>query len=360
MSLGALHRRAGTVATLLAVAALSSQAAADTGGAIAAEAPPERVDTARGKMPVLTPADIDDTLAIGGSDIDARKVESRMTVAVTINGTGPYRFVVDSGADSSVVGERIANRLKLPAGSRTILNSITDTQLVDRVRVEELEVGPTKVYNLQVPVLRERDLGAHGMLGLDALVERRLMMDFENRLISVDEGRTPPPKYSDEIVVTARLRKGQLVLTQVRANRERIDAVVDTGSEISIGNNILRDRLLSRNRSQFTEVEVTGVTGTTSKMPIAIVRELKLGSVVLQNVPIAFADIPPFEVFGIDKQPSLLLGTDVMENFRKVSLDFHNRKVRFQLKRCEASTIIMKTNAHATRIRSESPAACAR
>lgn len=357
--------RQGPARLALIAGCMAPLAFGGVGPAVMAEtadpaAPPERVDTAQGKMPVLSPADIDDTLAIGGSDIDARKVASRMTVAVKVNGTGPYRFVVDSGADTSVVGERIANRLNLPAGSRTILNSITDTQLVDRVKVDELEVGPTQVYNLQIPVLRERDLGAHGMLGLDALVEQRLMMDFENRVISVDEGRTPPPKYSDEIVVTARLRKGQLILTQVRANRERIDAVVDTGSEISIGNSLLRDRLLSRNRSQFTEVEVTGVTGTTSKMQIAIVRELKLGSVVLQNVPIAFADIPPFEVFGIEKQPSLLLGTDVMENFRKVSLDFHNRKVRFQLKRCEASTIIMKTNARATRIKSESPAACAR
>ena len=326
----------------------------------AAEAPPVKVETAKGKMPVLTQAELDDTLAIGGSEIDARKVASRMTIAVQVNGTGPYRFVVDSGADTSVVGERIANRLNLPAGTRTVLNSITDTQLVDRVKVGQLTVGPTEVYNLEVPVLKERDLGAHGMLGLDALVEQRLMMDFENRVISIDEGRTPPPKYSDEIVVTARLRKGQLILTQVRANSERIDAVVDTGSEISIGNTILLDRLLRRNPRQFTEVEVTGVTGTTSKLQLAVVQELKLGSVILQNVPIAFADIPPFEVFGIEKQPSLLLGTDVMENFRKVSLDFHNRKVRFQLQRCETTNIIMKTNARATRIKSDSPLACAR
>ncbi len=337
-----------------------ASAPAATAAGSAAEAPPVKVETAKGKMPVLTQAELDDTLAIGGSEIDARKVASRMTIAVQVNGTGPYRFVVDSGADTSVVGERIANRLNLPAGTRTVLNSITDTQLVDRVKVGQLTVGPTEVYNLEVPVLKERDLGAHGMLGLDALVEQRLMMDFENRVISIDEGRTPPPKYSDEIVVTARLRKGQLILTQVRANSERIDAVVDTGSEISIGNTILRDRLLRRNPRQFTEVEVTGVTGTTSKLQLAVVQELKLGSVILQNVPIAFADIPPFEVFGIEKQPSLLLGTDVMENFRKVSLDFHNRKVRFQLKRCETTNIIMKTNARATRIKSDSPLACAR
>lgn len=359
MKLRAFRKRAGAAAALLAAVGLTGPASGAARDTAAAGSPPERVDTAKGKMPVLSPAEIDDTLAIGGSDIDARKVASRMTVAVTINGTGPYRFVVDSGADTSVIGERIASRLKLPAGSRIVLNSITDTQLVDRVLVDELAIGPTQVHDLELPVLRERDLGAHGMLGLDALVEQRLMLDFDNRVISVDEGRTPAPNYTDEIIVTARLRKGQLILTQVRANRERIDAVVDTGSEISIGNTVLRDRLLRRNPGQFTEVEVTGVTGTTAKMQIAIVRELRLGQIVLQNVPIAFADVPPFAVFGIDKQPSLLLGTDLMENFRKVSLDFHNRKVRFQLKRCDAS-IVMRLNARASRIKTDSAAACAR
>lgn len=346
------------LATALVLAAAQPAGAGEPGGS-AAEAPPVRVDPAQGKMATLPPAELDDTLAIGGSDIDARKVASRMTVAVQVNGSGPYRFVVDSGADTSVVGERIANSLKLPAGRRTILNSITDTSIVDRVKVEELKVGPTSVYNLELPVLRERDLGAHGMLGLDALVEQRLMLDFEKRVITVDEGRTPQPRFDGEIVVVARLRKGQLILTQVRANGQRIDAVVDTGSEITIGNSVLRDLLLKRG-AKFTEVEVTGVTGTRAMMKLAQVRELKLGSVILQNVPIAFADIPPFEVFGIEKQPSLLLGTDLMENFRKVSLDFHHRKVRFQLKRCDASTIIMNSSTSVSRILGDRPAACAR
>lgn len=312
-------------------------------------------------MPTLRPAELDDTLAIGGTEIDGKKVASRMTVAVGVNGTGPYKFVVDSGADTSVVGQRIAANLKLPAGRRVILNSITDSQLVDRVLVDEIVLGPTKVTDLEIPVLRERDLGAEGMLGLDALVEQRLMLDFEQRLITVDDGRTPMPRYDDVIVVTARLRKGQLILAQVSADKQQLEAVVDTGSEITIGNLALRDKLLRRDPNQFTEIEVTGVTGTVSKLQMAYVDRLKIGGVVLQNVPIAFADIPPFRVFGLDKKPSLLLGTDVMENFRKVSLDFHDRKVRFQLKKCGPMGIMMRTSSRlASRLTTDSPLACAR
>ena len=319
------------------------------------------VDPGKARMPTLPPAVLDDTLAIGGTEIDARKVASRMTVAVRVNGAGPYRFVVDSGADTSVVGERIAQALKLPAGTRTILHSITDTQMVERVLVDEIELGPTRVRDLELPVLRERDLGGDGMLGLDALVEQRLSLDFEKRLITVDDGLTPLPRYDGEIVVTARLRKGQLILTEVRAGNHQVDAVVDTGSQITIGNSALRDKLLRRDSKQFFEVEVTSVTGATSKLQVARVPTLRLGSVYLHDVPIAFADVPPFRVFGIAGKPSLLLGTDLMETFRKVSLDFRNRKVRFQLKKCSGSTAMhYAVQRYRTRVGADNAAACAR
>ena len=324
-----------------------------------APAPPERVAPEAAKMRPLQSAEIDDTLAIGGTEIDGRKVASRMTVQVSVNGRGPYKFIVDSGADTSVVGERIAAALRLPAGRRTILNSITDSQLVDRVLVDELQLGPTKVIDLEVPVLRERDLGAEGMLGLDSLVEQRLMLDFEKRLITVDDGRTPLPRFDDMIVVTARMRRGQLILAQVRADRQQLEAVIDTGSEITIGNTALRDKLLRRDPSQFTEIEVTGVTGTTMKLQIARIKRLQIGGISLQDVPIAFADIPPFRVFGLDKQPSLLIGTDLMENFRKVSLDFHDRKVRFQLKKCSSAVLVRTSTRYATRLSASSDEACA-
>lgn len=324
-----------------------------------APAPPERVHPDAAKMPALPTAEYDDTLAIGGSEIDGRKVASRMTVQVRINGSGPYKFIVDSGADTSVVGERIAAALKLPAGRRTILNSITDSQLVERVLVDELQLGPTKVADLEVPVLRERDLGAEGMLGLDSLVEQRLMLDFEKRLITVDDGRTPLPRYDDVIVVTARMRKGQLILTQVRADRQQLEAVVDTGSEITIGNLALRDKLMRRDPSRFSEIEVTGVTGTTMKLPITRINRLQIGGIMLTDVPMAFADVPPFRVFGLDRKPSLLLGTDVMENFRKVSLDFHDRKVRFQLKKCSSGAVLRTSPGPATRLSAITDLACA-
>jgi len=299
------------------------------------------------KLPPLPPAVIDNSLSIGGTDINARKVRTRMTVEVLVNGRGPYRFLVDSGADSSVVGLRIAQDLQLPPGTPAILNSMTSSARVERVLVDALSLGPITIRNLEVPALIERDLGGEGIVGIDALSEQRLMMDFEKRVIRVEDARQPAKWIGGEIVVRARRRRGQLILTKVKAAGVSVEAVVDTGAEITIGNLALRDKLIRRNRDKFFTVAATGVTGVTIKLQMAHVRELRLGTVTLRNVPMAFADVPPFEVFGLSQQPALLLGTDLLEVFRRVSLDFRARKVRFQLRRCGSSGVQIDTSPSA-------------
>ena len=220
------------------------------GGRRRAEAEPPKIGKPRPappgppNMPPLPPAVIDDTLEIGGDDVEARKRETRLSVEVRVNSRGPYQFVVDWGADTSVVGLRIARDLELPLGTPVVLNNMTDRNIVDRVHVAELGLGPSIIRDLQLPALREADLGGAGMIGIDALARQRLMLDFEKKLIRVEDASRPVKRLPGDIVVTARLRRGQLILTEVRAGRITLDAVVDTGSQISIGNSALREKLV--------------------------------------------------------------------------------------------------------------------
>jgi hypothetical protein len=68
----------------------------------------------------------------------------------------------------------------------------------------------------------------------------------------------------------------------------------------------------------------------------------------------AFADVPPFKMFGLSDDPALLLGTDLLDTFRRISLDFRARKVRFQLRRCEDSVVVSTDPDNFTRISSTS------
>src|SRR5690242_4284278 len=102
-----------------------------SGPALAAAAAEPPIPLPPPNVAPLPPAAIDNSLVIGGKDLKAREVETRMTVEVHVNGRGPFHFVVDSGADTSVVGLRIAHDLALPLGTPTILNGTTDRALVD-------------------------------------------------------------------------------------------------------------------------------------------------------------------------------------------------------------------------------------
>jgi hypothetical protein len=323
-------------------------AAAPSAAATQASEPP-RIGKPRPAPPTapnvapLPPAAIDNNLAIGGQDLKAREVDTRLSVDVDVNGSGPYHFMVDSGADSSAIGIGVAHALDLPLGTPAVVNSTTGRNVVDRVKVRELTVGPTSIRNVELPALREADLGGDGLIGIDALAQQRLMMDFEKRVIRVEDTRTPIEILPGDIVITAHRRRGQLILTQVRAGGIRLNAIIDTGSEVTIGNSALRDKLLRRNPNQFWTVAATGVTGQTVQLQMAKVSELVLGPVTLNDVPIAFADVPPFKLFGLADQPALLLGTDLLETFRRVSLDFSSRKVRFQLRRCQQDGVIIST-----------------
>lgn len=314
----------------------------------------------RERLPLLSPAEFDEELAIGGEEIEARKLSSRMTTEVFLNGEGPFKFIVDSGADTSVVGIMLAARLNLPDADAAMLHAMTESKMVDRVKVDSLKLGPTTTTGLELPVLSERYVGGSGMIGLDALVEQRLMLDFEDKIITVEDGSTPVRSLPNEIIVTARLNRGQLILTQVRALDQDVQAVIDTGTEVTIGNSALRDVLWRRSPKSFKTVEIIGVTGARAEIEFAKIPRLKLGPVTFQDVAIAFADVPPFEVFGLSEQPSLLLGTDLMENFRRVSLDFKERKVRFQLKKCSASRATIRTTRTMSRIAADRASACAR
>lgn len=291
-------------------------------------------------LPPLPPASIDNRLAVGGDEVKARKIETRLSVDVTVNGHGPYRFIVDSGADTSAVGLRIARELQLPLGTPVVLDGMSDRNIVDRVKVDQLTVGPSTIRDLELPALREGDLGSDGMIGIDALVRQRLLMDFDKRIIKVEDARVPEKISPDEIVIVARSQHGQLILTHVKAAGLPLDAVIDTGSEITIGNLALRDKLIRGNRNKFVTVPVTDVTGAKVNVQLATIGELQLGPVTLRNLPMAFADLPPFKVFGLSGEPALLLGTDVLQNFRRVSLDFRARRVRFQLRHCGETVVV--------------------
>lgn len=300
--------------------------------ALAAAPAATQESTAPGGTPAA-PAAVDEanSLALG-------IVSDRMTVPVSIDGSAPQPFIIDTGAERSVVSRQLAGTLGLSPGPQVTLTTMTGSTKVPTVVVPSLAMGPVRDQRaFNAPALEAVHMGAHGLVGIEQLRTHMVSIDFDKQRMAVRPSRRAGGKRSavpvgaDEIVITAKNRFGQLIVTEASFEGSKVTVVLDTGSQISIGNMALQRKM--RSARLKGPIVMTSVTGEKMTVNYHIADRVQLGGVTLRGVPVAFADLPPFEHFGLSKEPALMLGMDALRAFRRVEIDFPDRKVRFLLPR---------------------------
>src|SRR5688572_13127157 len=92
----------------------------------------------------------------------------RVMAPVFVNGVGPFAFVVDTGASSSVISPRVVKRLNLvpdPARAK-LLRGITGSQVVATVPVHSITAGEITLSKSELPVVETRVFAdADGIFG---------------------------------------------------------------------------------------------------------------------------------------------------------------------------------------------------
>lgn len=264
----------------------------------------------------------------------------RMTVPVMIDGKGPFLFIVDTGADHTVISRELAAALKLPAGPSVDLNDTAGVGVVGTASIDTLRVGPKTATHLTAPVLSRADIGADGMLGIDALRGQRVVLDFKAKRMSVEPSKGE--HFSDDVVVVRGKRRfGELVLVDAEAKGEPVLVVLDSGAQNSVANAALRSRLARRNPQEvgYYSTVVISVTGHTTPAEYAEISEVRIGGITVRNMPLAFANLHTFDEFDLTHEPAMLLGMDVLRQFQRVSVDFGRNEVRFHLQDEDASFV---------------------
>ncbi|MFL6764771.1 MAG: aspartyl protease family protein [Sphingomicrobium sp.] len=266
-------------------------------------------------------------------DVRFRNRDERMTVPVRFSGAGPYQFLVDTGADRSAVSRELVARLNLPRAEGAELHSVTGVTSVTTARIADLALARTPKQSVDAAVLDAVNIGADGIVGVDMLRSQRVQFDFEKQTMSIVPSAVPDFQAEPgTIVVRARRKNGRLVVTDADANGARLTVVLDTGSQVSIGNQALRRRLVGNSLVDVNRsVELESVTGQKIRGDYMLVRELTIGGIGLTNLAVVFADAHAFKQLGLDNRPALLLGMNAIRAFKKVSIDFANRKFRVVL-----------------------------
>lgn len=302
---------------LLGVAVLTS-AAAVSGQAVSPDAPaPPRIDGTTQTQDIRFRSDD----------------QNRMTVPVLLSGSGPYQFLVDTAADRSAVSRAIAQKLNLQSASNAELHSLTGVSSVATARVPNIALTRVPAPEVEAAVLESANMGADGIVGSDLLSGQRVQFDFAKRVMSVVPSASPDA--ADEpgsIVIRAKRRNGRLIVTDAVAGGQSTIMVLDTGAEVSIGNPALHRRLLERGLTDVEHgVALFSVTGAVIRGDYMVIPKLSAGGVDLANIPVVFVDAHTFRQLKLDQKPALLLGMSAIRAFKKVSIDFANRRFRVVL-----------------------------
>jgi predicted aspartyl protease len=252
----------------------------------------------------------------------------RLTVPVTIGGAGPFNFMIDTGSQATAVTHRINDALQLQSNGTATLVGMASRRQVDLVELDNLEVGSRVIHNISAPVLSRHNVGADGIIGLDSLQDMRVLIDFREETIAVADAEENPGRRGFEIVVRARHKLGQLLITNAEIEGVKTTVIIDTGAQVSMGNLALQKRIKAKREEQVTSTDVNGVTLLGH---MAVAREMKIQGLTLTNMPITFADAPAFEALGLKDRPVISLGMQHLKVFDRVAIDFAKQRILFDL-----------------------------
>lgn len=264
------------------------------------------------------------------------ETSARLTVPVAILRQGPYNFIIDTGAERTVVSRELAGRLGLSSGAEVTVTSMTGRSRAGTVVVPDLAIESIgTAHHIVAPAFDAVNIGAAGLLGIDTLRDHQVTIDFDTGTMAVRPSvkRKRHEKHDpDEIVVSAKDQFGQLIVTDAYYANTRVQVVLDTGSQVTMGNAALR-RKVGKNVGLLQPIELTSVDGGKTQADYGRVPAMRVSNVAFDALPVAFAEAEPFRRFGLTKRPAIMLGMDAMRSFRRVEIDFPNRQVRFFLPR---------------------------
>jgi predicted aspartyl protease len=262
----------------------------------------------------------------------SKDAAGRAIAPISINGQGPFRFVIDTGANRSVLSQALATRLGLEHSGVGLVHSVDSAELAMLVNVESLSFGALRLSGGDTPVLDGPMLdGEHGLLGVDGMAGRLLHVDFTNHCVEIYENAAQMP-LKGWLSVPAHVRFGSLLLVQGEIMGVRVNVLIDTGSNISLANGQFRDAL--RDVGAHT-IEYHNGRAFTFGRPIVLAQRvwtprLRLGSTMVDSVNAYIGDYHIFDLWGLQDEPTVLIGMDVLARSREMAIDYENGVVHFR------------------------------
>ena len=143
-------------------------------------------------------------------------------VEARLNGKGPYRLLVDTGADVTLLQMRVADELKLP-----VLRPGTTSKLL---ALERLTIGGATFVDLVVGA-KSWNENIDGVIGFNLFAELLLTFDYPRQRLALRKGVLPPANQKDILAYGLDNRHPTL---EIILGNERLTFLIDTGASQAI------------------------------------------------------------------------------------------------------------------------------
>lgn len=253
----------------------------------------------------------------------------RIWAPVYINDKGPFRLVLDTGANRSAVIDRVVQSLGNSISTSTAqLRGTTGSSMVPMIDVSSMQVGDLYMESTSLPVLPDAFGGADGVLGYDGLQDKRVFIDFANDVITIKRSRLERPgdRY---IALPMKFLRENVPMVDVYLGKSRVRAIIDTGAQRSIGNRALFD-LLKRREQKVSPATITGVTLDEHVGDSVTISNLRMGGLYVPQLMLTFGDVYIFDYWNLNDVPAIMLGMDVLGTVDKLVLDYRRKEVHFR------------------------------
>jgi predicted aspartyl protease len=237
--------------------------------------------TAADRGPASVPLTID---AHGGVGVDVR-----------VNGAGPFRFLLDTGAARTVIADDLAREVGAAAVARSemVTSAGSDMRLV--VRLASITMTPAARDGVLAVVLPAGALtplgrGVRGLLGQDFLSGFNYTLDYRRARLTWDEAVSCDAAGASRLVAS----EGRFIATFDSDERGALRLVPDSGADVPVL------FLAPGSRPAQPDVRLAGVLRGGTGAARVTLRTLRVGAVTLR-------DVDAYEVERVDPAADGLL-----------------------------------------------------
>lgn len=211
-----------------------------------------------------------------------------IVIPVTLNGAGPYDFLLDTGASTTLVTPEFARQLRMRPIDRIELVTVAGSQILVRSQLERISVGQQTATDVEVLISDLHEVRAVegklcGVLGQNFLAQFNYLIDYRAQQLTFETGTELEKRLCGaRLPLTA--HEGRL-LVSLPVKQQLWRLVLDSG----LGTLLLFG---SRNFaldwvSSSVETQVLRTDAGSRAVPQGRVRSLQLGPVKLVDLPVA-------------------------------------------------------------------------